>query len=106
MRRVNNVLMMVIVSILWLSDAGRAQAIHAKRRASQQDVKHIVLINMSGKSREAHVGDSVIPLPVAERVALQVHPGERIMITSSTDQKLATVITPAAKDDGRTISVN
>ncbi len=106
MPNMKKVLMMLIVSIVCLSGAGRAQATNAKPRATQQDVEHIVLVNMSGKAREAHVGDAVIALPVAERVALQVHPGEKITITSSTDRTIVRVITPVAKDDGRTISVN
>jgi hypothetical protein len=64
------------------------------------------MINMSGKSREAHLRDTVITLPVGERVALQVPPGESIKITSSTDQRLARVIAVASTDAGRTIPVD
>jgi hypothetical protein len=75
-------------------------------RMTQQHLVRIVMINMSGKSREVHLRDTVITLPVAERVALQVPQGESIKITSSTDRRVARVIAVASTDAGRTIPVD
>jgi hypothetical protein len=106
MSKTKKVLMMLIFNMVWLNGASHAQDINAKPRATQQHLVHIVMINMSGKSREAHVRDTVVPLPVAERVALQVPPGENIKITSNTDRTIARVITAASTDEGRTIPVD
>jgi hypothetical protein len=95
-----------LLSVVWVIGAGHAQALHAKPRATQQPIVRVVVINMSGKSREAQVGDRVVALPVAERIALQVPRGEGIKITSNTDQRIARAITVAAIDDGRTIAVD
>jgi hypothetical protein len=65
----------------------------------------VVLVNMSGKSREAHVGHAVIALPVAEKVVLEVTPGERVTITSATDRHVDKVMTVSAVDGGRVIPV-
>jgi hypothetical protein len=106
MPKTKQVLILLISSMVWLNGASYAQAANAKPRASQQHLVHVVMINMSGKSREAHVRDTVVLLPVAQRVALQVPQGECIKITSSTDQTIARVITAASTDNGRTIPVN
>jgi len=106
MSNTKKVLSMLISSMVWMNSAIHAQAINAKPRATQQHLVHIVMINMSGKSREARVGDTVVPLPVAERVALQVPQGDNIKITSSTDRTIARVITTASTDEGRTIPVD
>jgi hypothetical protein len=106
MSKTKKVLMMLIFSMVCLNGASHAQNINAKPRETQQHLVHIVVINMSGKSREAHVRDSVVPLPVAERVALQVPLGESIKITSDTDRTIARVIVAGSTDEGRTIPIN
>jgi hypothetical protein len=63
------------------------------------------IINMSGKSREAHIGDTVIPLPVAERVALQAPVGKSIKIMSNTNQRVMHVIVISAIDEGHLFPV-
>ena len=65
----------------------------------------VVLVNMSGKLREAHVGRAVISLPVAEKVVLRVTPGEKVTITSATDRHVGKVMTVSAVDGGRVIPV-
>ena len=106
MSKTKEVFIMAILSLVWLSGAGRAQANNAMRRATEHEVERILLINMSGKAREACVGDAEVPLPVAERVVLQIYPGERITITSSTNRAIHRVMAPAATDSGRVIVVN
>jgi hypothetical protein len=106
MSNTKKVLMMLILTMVSLNGASPAQAINAKPKATQQPLVYMVMINMSGKSREAHVRDTVVPLPVAERVALQVPQGESIKITSDTDRTIARVITAASTDNGRTIPID
>ncbi|SEG31752.1 hypothetical protein SAMN05421819_2478 [Bryocella elongata] len=65
----------------------------------------VVLVNMSGKSREAHLGHAVVALPVAEKVVLQVMPGEKVTITSATDRHVDKVMMVSAVDGGRVIPV-
>ncbi len=67
---------------------------------------HFTIINMSGKAREAHVRDIIVPLPVAERVALQVSLGASVKITSNTDQHVMRVIPTSAADEGHLIPIN
>jgi hypothetical protein len=67
---------------------------------------HFTIINMSGKSREAHVRDTVVPLPVAERVALQVYLGEPVKIVSNTNQNVMRVITISATDEGHLFPID
>lgn len=67
---------------------------------------HFTIINMSGKSREAHIRDTVVPLPVAERVALQVYLGESVKIMSDTNQSVMRVITISAADEGHVFPVD
>jgi hypothetical protein len=106
MPKSKQVLILLISSMVWVTTASHAQEVNAKPRATQQHLVHIVMINMSGKSREVHLRKTVVPLPVAQRVALQVAQGEIIKITSSTDQAIARVITAASSDEGRTIPVD
>jgi hypothetical protein len=63
------------------------------------------IINMSGQSREAHVGDTVIPLPVAQRVALQAPVGKSIKIMSNTNRNVMQVIVISAIDAGHLLPV-
>jgi len=106
MPNTKQVLILLISSMVWANSASYAQAVSAKPKAPQQHLVHMVMVNMSGKSREAHVRDTVVRLPVAERVALQVQPGQCIKITSDTDRTIARVITATSTDNGRTIPVN
>jgi hypothetical protein len=106
MKNSKQVLITFISAMVWLNVAAHTQTANAKPTASRQPLVRLVMVNMSGKSREARVGESVVPLPVAQRVALQVPKGECIKITSSTDQTVARVITAAPTDEGRTIPVD
>ena len=63
------------------------------------------IINMSGQSREAHIGDNVIPLPVAQRVVLQAPAGGTVKIMSNANRHVMHVIVISASDDGRLLPV-
>jgi hypothetical protein len=63
------------------------------------------IINMSGQPREAHLGDTVIPLPVAQRIALQAPVGKSVKIMSNTDRKVMQVIVISAMDEGHLLPV-
>jgi hypothetical protein len=71
-----------------------------------RELIHFTIINMSGKSCEVHVRDTVVPLHVAERVALQVSLGESVKITSNTDRRVMRVITISANDEGHLLPVD
>lgn len=73
--------------------------------ARARHLVHIEIINMSGQSREARIGNAVIPLPVAQRVALQVPTGRAIRIMSNTNRNLLRVITVSVFDEGRLFPV-
>jgi hypothetical protein len=102
--------MVLILSVSFMNGVCQARSTNSNPNPSpsvtQQHLVRIVMINMSGKSREVHLRDTVITLPVAERVALQVPQGESIKITSSTDRRVARVIAVASTDAGRTIPVD
>ena len=59
----------------------------------------------AGKSRAAHIRNTVIALPIAESVTLQVRPGEPITITNDTDRRIERTIVIITTDEGRTIPV-
>ena len=103
MSKMKSVVMVLMLSVAWVSGAGLAQA---KTPVSREKVVRIVVINMSGKAREARVRDAVVVLPVAQRVALEVPVGARIKITSDADRAVGLVITAAATDEGRTIPIS
>ena len=63
------------------------------------------IINMSGQSREAHIGDTVIPLPTAQRVALQAPVGKSVKIMSNTSRSVMQVIVISAIDEGHLLPV-
>jgi hypothetical protein len=63
------------------------------------------IINMSGQSREAHIGDTVIPLPVAQRVTLQAPVGKSVKIMSNTNRSVMHVIVISAIDEGHLLPV-
>ena len=63
------------------------------------------IINMSGQPREAHIGDTVIPLPVAQRVALQAPVGVSVEIMSNTNRSVMQVIVISAIDEGHLLPV-
>jgi hypothetical protein len=63
------------------------------------------IINMSGQSREAHIGDTVIPLPVAQRIALQAPVGKSVKIMSNTNRRVMQVIVISAIDEGHLLPV-
>jgi hypothetical protein len=66
---------------------------------------HFEIINISGQAREAHIGHSVIPLPVAQRVALQTTEGNLVQIVSNTNQKIRQVINVSCSDEGHLFPV-
>ena len=106
MSSAKKILSMLISGVVWMSSASYAQAVNEKPRATQQPLVHVVIINMSGKSREARVRNTVVPLPVAQRVVLQVPQGGSIKITSDTDRRIARVITATSSNEGRVITVD
>ncbi len=73
--------------------------------AQVRPLVHFEIINMSGRSREARIGDAVIPLPVAERVALQVPAGKAVRIVSDTNENVLRIITVSGFDEGRLFPV-
>ena len=83
---------------------GSMRGLQAKDTRSQQLVRFVV-VNMSGSDREVQAGDTVVALPVAMRVALQVPAGVAIRITSRTDQSLRRVMVISATDEGRVVPV-
>ena len=104
----NNVLAFVLAFSLaptGLVTLGPTTSLQIRATQSRQLI-HFTIINMSGKSREAHVRDTVVPLPVAERVALQVPPGESVTITSNTNRSVMRVIAISAKDEGHVVPVD
>ena len=77
--------------------------------ANAPGLPHLVrvsIINMSGKNREARLRNVAVPLPVAQRVTLQVLAGSSITITSDTDQHVSHVIVVAAPDEGHLYPIN
>jgi hypothetical protein len=75
------------------------------KMAQSRPLVHFEIVNMSGQSREAYIGDAVIPLPVAQRVALQVPAGNSVKIMSNTNQSVMRVITISAIDEGHILPV-
>lgn len=75
------------------------------KTAQSRPLIHFEIINMSGQSREAHVGETVIPLPVAQRVALQTPAGTSVKIMSNTNQSVTRVITISAIDEGHLLPI-
>jgi len=75
-------------------------------QADQMGLLHISVINMSGKHREAIVRRTVIDLPVAQRVDLQIHTGEHFRVVSNTDSKINVIFSVTARDQSRVIVVN
>lgn len=106
MTKAKEILSTLIIGVVSITVASHGQDVHTRSRTTQQHRIHLELINMSGKSREAHLRQTVVELPVAHRVQLLVRDGESIRITSRTDQKVARMITAASADDGRVIPVN
>jgi hypothetical protein len=70
------------------------------KTAQSRPLVRFEIINMSGQSREAHIGDTVIPLPVAQRVALQAPVGKSVKIMSNTNRSVMHVIVISAIDEG------
>jgi hypothetical protein len=75
------------------------------KTAQSRPLIRFEIINMSGQSREAHIGDTVIPLPVAQRVALQAPVGESVNIMSNTNRSVMQVIVISAIDEGHLLPV-
>jgi hypothetical protein len=78
----------------------------AKEPSLKGTLIHFAVINMSGKSREVHLRDGVIGLPVAQRVSLQAPVGGVIEITSDTNQKIKRIIVIDGVDQGRIIPID
>ena len=73
---------------------------------TQGNPVHFVIINLSGKSRQAHLRNAVITLPVAKRVPLEAPSGSSLEITSDTNQHVERVIPIASTDEGRIIPID
>ena len=88
-------------------DSGKIASTASSRGETAQSCPliHIEIINMSGKSREAHLGNTVIPLPIAQRVALQMLAGKSVKIMSNTNTKIMQVMVISALDEGRLFPV-
>jgi hypothetical protein len=65
----------------------------------------ITVINLSGKRREAVVRKTVVNLPVAEPITLQMHAGERFRVVSDTDSRINSTFLITEKDAGQLITV-
>lgn len=63
------------------------------------------IINMCGQSRKAHIGDTVITLPVAQRVALQAPVGKSPKLMSNTNRSVMQVIVISTIDEGHLLPV-
>ena len=75
------------------------------RPATQKMPVHVVLVNMSGNLREIHVGQSLVRLPVGQRVPLTVPNGSPLEVSSATDSKVDRTILVQQRDEGATIPV-
>src|ERR1700748_1901597 len=81
-------------------------AIPQSEKTQPRHLVHFVLINMAGKSREARVRNTIVTLPVAQPVTLQVLPGVCVKITSSSDRYFVRIKTISTADEGRVIPVD
>ena len=77
MSKSKRVLSILISTMMWLNVVSYTQTANAKPTPTHKSFVYVEMINMSGLPREAHVRNVVVPLPVAQRVALQVFQGER-----------------------------
>jgi hypothetical protein len=75
------------------------------KTAQSRPLIRFEIINMSGQSREAYIGDTVIPLPVAQRIALQAPVGKSVKIMSNTNRRVMQVIVISAIDEGHLLPV-
>jgi len=89
-----------------ISPATPAPTLLQVRATQSRHLIHFTIINMSGKPREAHIRDSVVHLPVAEPVALQVPLGDSVKITSNTNRGVMRVITISATDEGHLLPID
>jgi hypothetical protein len=104
----NYALTFVLAFALALTDSLKPASTTSSQATTAQSHPLLVrfqIINMSGKSREAHIGDAVIPLPVAQRVALQVRAGNSVKIMSNTNRSVMQVIVISAIDEGHLLPV-
>ena len=93
--------------ILALAVTGSLQKVNATPQSQDDEshLVHVVVINMSGTTREVHHRGDTLLLPIAVRVPLQVPARDSIKITSNTNSKVEDVIPIAATDEGRTIPI-
>lgn len=88
------------------STASAMQKPAGEQANKQGNLVHFVIINLSGKSRQAHLRNAVITLPVAKRVPLEAPSGSSLEITSDTNQHVERVIPIASTDEGRIIPID
>jgi hypothetical protein len=65
----------------------------------------VVIISMSGRSREAHVGQDVVALPVGQRITLQVRIGHTVRFASNTESHFSSAMTITDADAGRIVTI-
>lgn len=106
MSKTKKIVSLFILIVVWVANPIHAQGLKVNPEASQPPLVRVVLINMSGKSREARVGDTVVSLPVAQRVVLQLQQGQCIKIASMTNRAIARVITVTSTENGRVIPIH
>jgi hypothetical protein len=97
------VLAFSLASIGSLSPASKTSS--QVKTAQSRPLVRFEIINMSGQSREAHIGDTVIPLPVAQRVVLQAPVGKSVKIMSNTNERVMQVIVISTTDEGHLLPV-
>jgi hypothetical protein len=66
---------------------------------------NVTVINMSGKSRQAAFGPLKTDLPVAQRVVLQLRPGETLRIVSDSDSRIEERFVVSWRDATRVLVV-
>jgi hypothetical protein len=66
---------------------------------------YITVINMSGQPRQAALCDSNVDLPVAQRVVLEIRPGDTLRVVSSTNSKIEERFVISERDAARLLIV-
>jgi hypothetical protein len=101
-----NPLLLFVLAIVTAPMASLQAGLVASKKVEAPRLVHVVMINLSGSSREARVRDQVVPLPVSERVALQVPAGVAVQITSDSDGRVARAIVLSTSDEGHVFAID
>jgi hypothetical protein len=107
-RKLSSVALPLVLALAFhfVSSASAMQKPTIESEKAQGSPVHFVIINLSGKSRQAHLRNAVVTLPVAERIPLEAPSGSRLEITSDTNQHIERVIAIASTDEGRIIPID